>query len=43
VTKQGNGHIKMVKDGERVAMSATPRASGMSKTKKELRDLGIAV
>lgn len=43
VTKQGNGHIKMVKDGEKVTMSSTPRASGMSKTKKELNDLGIAV
>lgn len=44
VTKLGNGHIEMTKDGKRVRMSSTPRASGMSKTKKDLQDqLGIAV
>lgn len=43
VTKAGNGHIKMVKDGEIVRMASTPRGSGMGKTKKELGELGIAV
>lgn len=43
VTKQGNDHIRMEKNGEAVRMSSTPRGSGMSKTKKELRDLGIDV
>lgn len=44
VKKLGSGHIEMVSEsGERVKMSSTPRGSGMNKTKKDLRDIGIAV
>lgn len=41
--KQGDGHIRITKDGKSMGMASTPRSSSTDKIKKELRDLGIAV
>lgn len=41
--KQGDGHIRITKDGKSTTMASTPRSSSTDKIKKDLRELGIAV